>query len=44
MNVFCGDHVLSYVPEVGRGNIMEMLHDGHPGMTRMKAIARGIVW
>ena len=23
---------------------MAMLHDGHPGMTRMKAIARGIVW
>ena len=23
---------------------MAMLHEGHPGMTRMKAIARGVVW
>ena len=32
------------IPEVGRGTVMTMLHDGHPGMTRMKAIARGVVW
>ena len=23
---------------------MQMLHEGHPGMTRMKEIARGVVW
>ena len=32
------------MPEVRRGKVMEILHDGHPGMTRMKAIAQGIVW
>ena len=32
------------IPEVGRGTVMTMLHDGHPGITRMKAIARGVVW
>ena len=37
-----GSHVV--IPEVGRRKVMEMLHDGHPGMTRMKAIAQGIVW
>ena len=24
------------IPEVGRERVMQMLHDGHPGMTRMK--------
>ena len=23
---------------------MQMLHEGHPGMTRVKEIARGVVW
>ena len=32
------------IPEAGRGQVMAMLHDGHPGMTRMKAIARGVIW
>ena len=32
------------IPEVGRGTVMAMLHKGHPGMTRMKAIAWGVVW
>ena len=32
------------IPEVRRGTVMAMLHDGHPRMTRMKAIARGVVW
>jgi len=29
---------------MGRERVMEMLHEGHPGMTRMKVIARGVVW
>ena len=32
------------IPDVGRERVMEMLHEGHPGMIRMKAIARGVVW
>ena len=32
------------IPEVGRGTVMAMLHEGHPGVTRMKAIAWGVVW
>ena len=32
------------IPEVGRGEVMAALHDSHPDMTRMKAIAREIVW
>ena len=43
MIVFCGDHGV-VIPEVGRERVMSMLHEGHRGMTRMKAIARGVVW
>ena len=32
------------VPKVGREKVLEMLHDSHPGITRMKAIARSTVW
>ena len=32
------------VPHIGRGMVMEELHSGHPGITRMKGIARRIVW
>ena len=32
------------VPKPGRKAILGMLHDSHPGITRMKALARGIVW
>ncbi|KAL5469019.1 hypothetical protein EMCRGX_G030194 [Ephydatia muelleri] len=28
----------------GREAVLTMLHDAHPGVTRMKALARGIVW
>lgn len=32
------------IPDVGRERVMQMLHEGHPGMTRMKEIAQGVVW
>ena len=32
------------IPEEGRERVMQLLHEGHPGMTRMKAIAQGNVW
>jgi hypothetical protein len=32
------------IPEKLQTGLMEELHDGHPGMTRMKAIARSFVW
>ncbi|KAL5484146.1 hypothetical protein EMCRGX_G020594 [Ephydatia muelleri] len=31
-------------PKAGRAKVLEMLHDSHPGITRMKAIARSTVW
>ena len=33
------------IPPVGRAHVMlQLLHEGHPGITRMKALARGVVW
>ena len=32
------------VPETARQQILDELHEGHPGISRMKGIARGIVW
>ena len=32
------------VPKPGRKMVLGMLHDSHPGITRMKALVRGIVW
>lgn len=32
------------VPPAGREAIMELLHNGHPGISRMKSIARSYVW
>ena len=32
------------VPQAGRGPVMEEIHQGHPGIARMKSLARGIVW
>ena len=28
----------------GRQHVLEILHEGHPGISRMKSLARGIVW
>jgi len=32
------------IPEVGRQKVLQELHVGHPGMSRMKGLARGLVW
>ena len=40
--VLCGSRVI--VPETGREKILRILHDGHPGVSRMKGIARSVVW
>ena len=32
------------VPPQGRATVLQELHGGHPGMTRMKSLACGIVW
>ena len=32
------------VPQAGRKRVMEQLHDGHPGISRMKSLARSFVW
>ena len=32
------------VPPPGRARITQGLHEGHPGITRMKALARSFVW
>jgi hypothetical protein len=32
------------VPERGWEYVVSELHGGHPGATRMKALARGVVW
>ena len=32
------------VPEKGRKRVIQMLHQAHPGVSRMKSLARGYVW
>ena len=32
------------VPQKGREQVLQLLHDSHPGMNRMKALARSIVF
>ena len=32
------------VPPQGRKQVIELLHDTHPGMERMKCLARSYVW
>ncbi|XP_021378372.1 uncharacterized protein K02A2.6-like [Mizuhopecten yessoensis] len=32
------------VPKPGRAKLLEFLHEGHPGIVRMKALARSHVW
>ena len=29
---------------LGRGKLMDQLHEGHPGTCRMKSLARSYVW
>ena len=40
--VLLGSRVV--IPEVLRSKMLEQLHQGHPGITRMKALARRFVW
>ena len=40
--VLCGCRVI--IPIVGREQVMDEIHNGHPGVSRMKSIARGVVW
>ena len=40
--VLWGSRVI--VPTVGRDIVMDQLHDCHPGVSRMKNLARGFVW
>ena len=32
------------IPEQGRSQVLQQLHDGHPGMSRMKSISRSLTW
>ena len=32
------------VPKKGQAQVLELLHQGHPGMARMKSLARSVVW
>ena len=32
------------IPERGRHQVLQQLHDGQPGVTRMKSIARSLTW
>ena len=32
------------IPEPGRERILQELHDGHPGISRMKSLARSFMW
>ena len=36
--------LLFIVPPQGRNFIIEKLHDTHPGISRMKSLARSYVW
>ena len=40
--VLRGERVV--IPEKGRNKTLEILHDGHPGITKMKLLARSVVW
>lgn len=42
MVVFDGATVV--VPQAAREAVIKILHDAHPGITRMKSLARGVVW
>ncbi|XP_058012440.1 uncharacterized protein K02A2.6-like, partial [Ahaetulla prasina] len=37
-----GDRVV--IPEKLRKNVLELLHEGHPGIVRLKSLARSYVW
>ena len=43
MDVYCGD-LRVIVPPQYRESVLHLLHDGYPGMSRMKSLARLHVW
>ena len=43
MDAFCGAVGL-LVPSLRHEQVMKKLHDTHPGITLMKALARSLVW
>ncbi len=43
MDVYCGDLELLYLKSI-KTQVLSLLHDGHPGMTRMKSLSRLHVW
>ena len=40
--VLWGNRVI--VPVAGRSDVLDLLHDGHPGISKMKLLARQVVW
>ena len=40
--VLWGSRVI--IPDAGLEKVLDILHDGHPGITKMKQLARSIVW
>ena len=40
--MLCGCRVV--VPTIGQQKVLDLLHESHPGVVRMKAIARSTVW
>ena len=40
--VLWGSRVI--IPDAGQEKVLDILHDGHPGITKMKQLARSIVW
>ena len=40
--VLLGSQVV--IPEALKSRMLEQLHQGHPGITRMKALTRSFVW
>ena len=37
-----GSHII--IPKLGIEKILELLHEGHPGISKMKALAHSYVW
>jgi hypothetical protein len=40
--LLCGARVV--IPSKGRRQVLEILHESHPGISKMKALARSVVW
>ena len=40
--ILWGNRVI--IPTAGRQRVIDELHEGHPGVSRMKSLARGFVW